>query len=64
MQKLVRKELVNRLDYDTTGNIGICKVCIGGKITTNSTCKGVCLSLSGDMTTDNTGAMKREREGH
>ncbi len=31
LQKLVKKELVNRLDYDTSGRVGICESCIGGK---------------------------------
>ena len=31
LQKLVREELVNRLDYDTSGKVGVCEACIGGK---------------------------------
>ena len=31
MQKLVRQGLVDRLDYNTSGEIGICEACIGGK---------------------------------
>ena len=30
-QKLVKKELVNNLDYNTTRKVGVCEVCIGGK---------------------------------
>ena len=36
MQKLVRKKLVNQLDYDTDGEIGVCEACIGGKQCKNS----------------------------
>ncbi len=36
MQKLVRKKLVNQLDYDMAGEIGVCKACIGGKQCKNS----------------------------
>ncbi len=36
MQKLVRKKLVNQLDYDTAGEIGVCEACIGGKQCKNS----------------------------
>ena len=36
MQKLVKKQLVNRLNYDTSGEIGICEACIGGKQCKNS----------------------------
>ena len=36
MQKLVRKGLVNQLDYNTSGEIGICEACIGGKQCKNS----------------------------
>ena len=35
-KKLVKKELVNRLDYDTSGEIGVCEACIGGKQCKNS----------------------------
>ena len=31
MQKLARKELVNHLDYNTSGEIGFCEACMGGK---------------------------------
>ena len=31
MQKLVKKELVNQFDYDTSRVIGVCEACIGGK---------------------------------
>ena len=31
MQKLARKELVNHLDYNTSGEIGFCEACTGGK---------------------------------
>ena len=33
-QKLAKKELVNRLDYDTSGRVGLCESCIGGKQST------------------------------
>ncbi len=36
MRTLVKKELVNQLDYDTSGEIGICEPCIGGKQCKNS----------------------------
>ncbi len=36
MQKLVRKKLVNQLDYDTAGEIGVCEARIGGKQCKNS----------------------------
>ena len=36
MRKLVKKGLVNQLDYDTSGEIGICEACIGGKQCKNS----------------------------
>ena len=36
MQKLVRRKLVNHLDYDTSGKIGVCEACIGGKQCKNS----------------------------
>lgn len=36
MQKLVKKELVNHLDYDTTEEVGVCEACIGGKQCKNS----------------------------
>ena len=35
LKKLVRKELVKRLDYNVSGGVGICESCIGGK-----QCKG------------------------
>ena len=31
MRKLVREELVDHLDYSTSGEIGVCEACIGGK---------------------------------
>ncbi len=31
LEKLVRKELVNQFDYDTSGTVGVCEACIGGK---------------------------------
>ena len=31
MQKLVKEQLVNHLDYDTTGEVGVCEACIEGK---------------------------------
>lgn len=31
MQKLVKRQLVNRLDYDVSRELGICEACIGGK---------------------------------
>ena len=31
LQKLAKKELVNRLDYNTSGRVGVCESCIGGK---------------------------------
>ena len=31
LKKLVRGEMVNRLDYDVSGGVGICESCIGGK---------------------------------
>ena len=31
MRKLAREELVNHLDYSTSGEIGVCEACIGGK---------------------------------
>ena len=36
MKKLVRKELVNRLDYDSSREVGFCEACIGGKQHNNS----------------------------
>ena len=36
MQKLVRKELVEKLDYSTTKQVGVCEGCIGGKQCKNS----------------------------
>ena len=36
MKKLVRKELVNRLDYDSSREVGFCEACIGGKQLKNS----------------------------
>ena len=36
MRKLVKKELVSQLDYDASGEIGICEACIGGKQCKNS----------------------------
>lgn len=36
MQKLVKKQLVSQLDYDTSGEIGVCEACIGGKQCKNS----------------------------
>ena len=35
-QKLVKKGMVNKLDYDTSCEIGICEACIGGKQCKNS----------------------------
>ena len=29
MRKLVKKELVNQFDYNTSGEIGVCEACIG-----------------------------------
>ena len=31
LQKLMKKELANQLDYDISGRVGICESCIGGK---------------------------------
>ena len=31
MEKLVKKQLVSQLDYDTSGDVGVCEACIGGK---------------------------------
>ena len=31
MRKLVREKLVDHLDYSTSGEIGVCEACIGGK---------------------------------
>ena len=31
LQKLAKKELVNRLDYDISSRVGVCEPCIGGK---------------------------------
>lgn len=31
MQKFVKKELVKQLDYNMSGEIGVCETCIGGK---------------------------------
>ena len=31
LQKLAKKKLVDRFDYDMTSNVGFCKPCIGGK---------------------------------
>ena len=31
LKKLVREEMVNQLDYDVSGGVGICESCIGGK---------------------------------
>ena len=31
MQKLVKEQLVNHLDYDTSGEVGVCEACIAGK---------------------------------
>ena len=36
MQKLVREGLINQLDYTTSGEIGVCEACIGGKQCKNS----------------------------
>ena len=36
MQKLVKKELVDQLDYQASGEIGVCEACIGGKQCKNS----------------------------
>ena len=36
MRKLVKKELVSQLDYDASGEIGICEACIRGKQCKNS----------------------------
>ena len=36
MQKLVKKELVNQFDHNTSGEIGVCEACIGGKQCKNS----------------------------
>ena len=36
MKKLVRKELVNLLDYDSSRDVGFCEACIGGKQHKNS----------------------------
>ena len=36
MQKLMKKELVNHLDYDMVGEVGVCEACIGGKQCKNS----------------------------
>ena len=36
MQKLVKKELVDQLDYKASGQIGVCEACIGGKQCKNS----------------------------
>ena len=50
MRKLVKKELVNQFDYNTSGEIGVCEACIGGKQCKNSfkpseTVKSMCLEL-------------------
>ena len=31
MKRLVDKDLVNQLDYDMSGEVGVCEACIGGK---------------------------------
>ena len=31
MRKLVKKELVNQFDYNTSREIGVCEACITGK---------------------------------
>ena len=36
MQKLVKKGLVNQLDYNMSREIGICEACIAGKQCKNS----------------------------
>ena len=36
MQKLVKRNLVNHLDCDTTGKVGVCKACLGEKQSKNS----------------------------
>ena len=36
MQKLVRKELVSHLDYNTFNEVGFCEACVGGKQCKNS----------------------------
>ena len=36
MRKLVKKELVNQFDYNTSREIGVCEACIGGKQCKNS----------------------------
>ena len=36
MQKLVKKELVDQLDYKASGDFGVCEACIGGKQCKNS----------------------------
>jgi hypothetical protein len=36
MKRLVKKDLVSQLDYDTSKKIGTCEACIGGKQCKNS----------------------------
>ncbi len=36
MQKLMKKQLVNCLDYNTSKEVEVCEACIGGKQCKNS----------------------------